>query len=127
MDKVSMVSKYIIGLIYFVFGLSFFFVTPPPPDESIAPFMTGLMSTGYFFPFLKVTETVCGALVIAGFFVPLALVILAPITIQIFLFHAVMTPGITNLIIPIAMIVLHVLAARNYWSVNQPLLKPKTK
>ncbi|MBL7558037.1 MAG: acyltransferase [Bdellovibrionaceae bacterium] len=127
MDKVSMVSKYIIGLIYFVFGLSFFFVTPPPPDESIAPFMTGLMSTGYFFPFLKVTETVCGALVIAGFFVPLALVILAPITIQIFLFHAVMTPGITNLIIPIAMIVLHVLAARNYWSVYQPLLKPKTK
>lgn len=127
MDKVSMVSKYIIGLIYFVFGLSFFFVTPPPPDESIAPFMTGLMSTGYFFPFLKVTETVCGALVIAGFFAPLALVILAPITIQIFLFHAVMTPGITNLIIPIAMIVLHVLAARNYWSVYQPLLKPKTK
>lgn len=127
MDKVSLVSKYIIGLIYFVFGLSFFFVTPPPPDESIAPFMTGLMSTGYFFPFLKVTETVCGALVLAGFFAPLALIILAPITIQIFLFHAVMTPGTTNLIMPIAMIVLHVLAARNYWSVYQPLLKPKTK
>lgn len=127
MDKVTMVSKYIIGLIYFVFGLSFFFVTPPPPDESIAPFMTGLLSTGYFFPFLKVTETVCGALVLAGFFAPLALIILAPITIQIFLFHAVMTPGITNLIMPIAMIVMHVLAARCYWSVFQPLLKPKTK
>tara|TARA_B110001454_G_C12723280_1_gene436251 strand:- start:3560 stop:3943 length:384 start_codon:yes stop_codon:yes gene_type:complete len=126
-DKVSMVSKYIIGLIYFVFGLSFFFITPPPPDASIAPFMTGLMSTGYFFPFLKITETVCGALVLAGFFAPLALIILAPITIQIFLFHAVMTPGISNLIMPIAMIVLHLLAARSYRNVYQPLLKPKQK
>lgn len=127
MDKVSMVSKYIIGLIYFVFGLSFFFVTPPPPDESIAAFMTGLMSTGYFFPFLKVTEVVCGALVLSGFFAPLALIILAPITIQIFLFHAVMTPGIANLIMPVAMVVLHIMAARSYWSVFQPLLKSKQK
>ncbi len=127
MDKVSMVSKYIIGLIYFVFGLSFFFVTPPPPPPGIEAFMTGLMSTGYFFPFLKVTETVCGALVLSGFFAPLALIILAPITIQIVLFHAVMTPGITNLIMPLAMLILHLLAARNYRSVYQPLLKPKNK
>lgn len=122
-----MVSKYIIGLIYFVFGLSFFFVTPPPPDATIEPFMTGLMSTGYFFPFLKVTEILCGALVLSGFFAPLALIILAPITIQIFLFHAVMTPGVTNLIMPVAMIVLHVLAARNYKNIYQPLLKPKNR
>lgn len=127
MEKVSMVSKYIIGLIYFVFGLSYFFVTPPPPDEAIVPFMTGLMSTGYFFPFLKVTEVTCGALVLSGFFTPLALIILAPITIQIFLFHVVMTPGITNLIMPIAMIVLHLLAARNFKNVYQPLLRPKQK
>lgn len=127
MDKVSMVSKYVIGLIYFVFGLSFFFVTPPPPPEAIVPFMTGLMSTGYFFPFLKVTEIICGALVLSGFFTPLALIILAPITIQIFLFHAVMTPGISNLAMPIAMVVLHLLAARNFRSVYLPLLKPKQK
>lgn len=127
MEKASMVSKYILGLIYFVFGLNGFlnFIPAPPPPDNVAAFMTGLMSSGYFFPFLKGTETICGLLLLSGFFVPLSLIILAPITIQIFLFHAVMTPGISNLIMPIVMIALHILAARNYWHFYKPLVKAK--
>ena len=127
MDKVSMSAKYILGFMYFVFGLNGFlnFIPAPPPAENVAAFFNGLMSTGYFFPFLKGTETVCGFLLLSGFFVPLSLIILAPITIQIFLFHAVMTPGITNLIMPIVMIALHVLAARSYMGIYKPLLKLK--
>lgn len=127
MAKASMISKYILGLIYFIFGLNGFlnFIPAPPPAENIVPFMTGLMSTGYFFPFLKGTEVICGALLLSGFFVPLALIILAPITIQIFLFHAVMTPGLQFIVLPLVMVVLHVLAARGYWSVFKPLLRAK--
>lgn len=127
MAKASMVSKYILGLIYFVFGLNGFlnFIPAPPPAENIVPFMTGLMSTGYFFPFLKGTEVVCGALLLSGFFVPLALIVLAPITIQIFLFHAVMTPGLQFIVLPLVMVVLHVLAARGHWSIFKPILRAK--
>ncbi len=49
-------------------------------------------ATGYFFYLLKVTEIVCGLMLLSGFFVPLALVILAPIIINIFLVHAFMAP-----------------------------------
>lgn len=127
MQRASLIARILLGLIYFVFGLNGFlnFISAPPPAENVVAFFTGLMSTGYFFPFLKATEVICGALMLSGYFVPLALIIAAPITVQIFLFHAVMTPGIDNLIMPVAMIALHLLAARNYMNIYKPLLKAK--
>jgi hypothetical protein len=50
------------------------------------------MASGYFFPLLKATETICGLLLLTGFFVPLALVVLAPIVINIILVHAFLAP-----------------------------------
>jgi hypothetical protein len=40
---------------------------------------------------LAATQTVAGFLLLTGFAAPLALVILAPITLQIFLFHMFLT------------------------------------
>lgn len=127
MSKASLIAKYILGLIYFIFGLNGFlnFIPAPPPPESLMPFFNGMMSLGYFFPFLKATEVVCGALLLTGFFVPLALVIAAPITLQILLLHGFMTPGLENQILPVVMVILHVLAARGYWDKFTPLLKAK--
>lgn len=53
----------------------------------MADFMKGMMATGYFFYLLKGTEIVCGLMLMSGFFVPLALVVLAPIVLNIFLVH----------------------------------------
>jgi hypothetical protein len=77
------------GLIFFVFGLNGFlnFIPTPPPPQHIVPFMTGLMSTGYFFPLLKVTEVSCGLAFLTNHFVPLALVVLSPVIVQIAAFH----------------------------------------
>lgn len=52
---------------------------------------------------------------------PVMLVILAPITIQIFLLHTFLTPGLTNLILPAILIVAHVTAAMGYWHLYRPL------
>jgi putative oxidoreductase len=127
MAKLTLGSRYILGLIYFVFGLNGFlnFIPMPPLPEVVNNFFTGLMATGYFLPFLKATEVICGILLLSGFFVPLALVVLAPITIQIFLFHAILTPGVDNIILPVLMIALHVLAATHYKNIYKPILKMK--
>lgn len=125
MNKVSMASRYILGLLYFVFGLNGFFnfiPMQPLPDGAMA-FLGALGGTGYFFPFLKGTEVLMGGLLLSGFAVPLALVVLAPITINIFLFHWVLTPGIQNSIMPIVMVILSFLAAHNYKEVFKPLFK----
>lgn len=85
--KGPLIARWILGLIFFVFGLNGFFNFIPMPEtmpEKMATFMGGLMASQYFFPLLKGTEVVCGALLLIGAFVPLALIVLAPIIINIF-------------------------------------------
>lgn len=121
--KIQTIARYLLGLIFFVFGLNGFlqFLPQPPLPESAMAFMGGLASTGYFFPVLKATEVIAGVLLLSGFAAPLALVILAPISIQIFLFHAILTPGLANLVLPLAIVALHVTAATAYWGIYRPL------
>jgi len=93
--KLPLIARILLGLIFTVFGLiGLLNLIPPPPDlpEKLQTFTNGLMATGYFMPFLKLTEVVCGLLLLSGFFIPLALVILAPIVINIFLVHAFLAP-----------------------------------
>lgn len=127
MSKVFLGSRILLGLIYFVFGLNGFlnFIPQPPLPDSAMGFLGGLMSAGYFFPVLKATEVICGLALLSGQFTALALLILAPITIQILLFHAVLTPGASNLLMPLVMVVLSVLVAYSQKAKYAPLLKAK--
>ncbi len=94
-QRLPHIARYLLGLIFFVFGLNGFlqFIPAPPPDPKVAAYMTGLMSTGYFFPLLKGTETLCGALLLGNRYVPLALVVLTPILVQIAALHAFLAPS----------------------------------
>lgn len=94
--KITLTARTILGLMFFVFGLNGFlnFIpAPPPTDPGVIQFMTGLMATKYFFPFLKGTEVVTGALLLLGRFVPLALIILSPVVLNIVLFHRLFAGG----------------------------------
>ncbi len=122
--KLPTISRYVLGLLFFVFGgAGLFNLIPPPPDmpEKLIAFMNGLMASGYFFPFLKLTETVCGLMLLLGLAPALVLVVLAPISLNIFLVHLFLTPGLQNLILPLAIISLHVMAATPFWSIYRPL------
>lgn len=93
MKKVTLAARVLMGLIFLFSGISFFFTTPPPMEGPIADFFKGLMATHYFFYLLKGTETACGFLLLFGRFVPLALVVIAPVILNIFLIHAFMMPS----------------------------------
>ena len=67
----------------------------PQPDMPAGPMKTfneGLAASGYFFTLLKITEFVCGVLLLTGRFVPLALVIISPVIVNIVLTHAFLAP-----------------------------------
>lgn len=122
------IARILLGLLFFVFGgAGLLNLLPPPPDMPVKlqEFTTSLVNTGYFMPVLKGTETLCGLMLLTGFAPAIALVILAPITIQILLLHGFLTPGIQNLVIPILVLVLHLTAAAGYWTVYRPLFKVK--
>lgn len=98
MKRITLVARLLLGLIFFVFGLNGFFHFIPMKQQMAPAAMTffqGMMATRYFFPLLAGTQVVTGALLLTGAFVPLALVVLAPVILNIFLFHAfVQTQGI---------------------------------
>ena len=88
-SKVALVARGLLGLIFFVFGLNGFlqFMPQPPMPEAAAAFFAGLMAAKYFMPLLSGSKVLCGALLLANKKVPLALLILAPICLNILLFH----------------------------------------
>lgn len=92
MAKVSLIARILLGLVFLGSGVAFFLTTPPPPEGDMALFFNGMMATKYFFYLLKGTEITCGILLLSGYFVPLALVILAPVILNIFLVHSFMMP-----------------------------------
>jgi len=91
--KIQLVVRILLGLLFTFSGIAFFFTTPPPLEGDMATFFAGMAATKYFFFLLKGTETVCGLLLVSGLFVPLALVVLAPISINIFLVHSFLAPS----------------------------------
>lgn len=94
--KLPLIARILLGFVMFASGLAGLLnLVPVPPDlpEALVTFNTGLMASVYFMPFLKATEVVCGLMLLSGFFVPLALVVLAPIVLNIFLVHAFLAPS----------------------------------
>lgn len=127
--KLPLVARILLGLVMFLSGLAGLLnLVPPPPDlpPDLVTFMTGLMASKYFFPLLKLTETVCGLMLLSGFFVPLALVILAPVVLNIFLVHAFLQPGGLPLAVIIGLLMLYLsFFAEPYASKIKPLFAKK--
>ena len=94
MKHLPMLARVVLGLIFAVFGVIGLFELGPQPEmsEEAGAFMGAIMDTGYLWPVIKVSEIVCGVLLILGMFVPLALVVLAPIALNILLFHVFLAP-----------------------------------
>jgi hypothetical protein len=91
-------ARVLLGLVFFTFGLDGFLHFVPQPDPSTMPpgsvaLAGAFVASGYLFPLIKGTEVVVGALLLANRFVPLALVLLAPVLVNIVLFHAFLAPS----------------------------------
>jgi uncharacterized membrane protein YphA (DoxX/SURF4 family) len=90
------IVRTLLGLIFFVFGLNGFlhFYTPtPPPPPPAQQFFGALFATGYMIPLIFTAQVVGGALLLIGVAVPLALIILAPVIVNIVLFHLFLAPS----------------------------------
>jgi len=93
MKNVTLVARVLLGLVFVGSGVAYFFTTPPPLEGPLATFFEGMTATRYFLVLLKLTEIACGLALLSGRFVPLALVVLAPIVLNIFLVHAFLAPA----------------------------------
>lgn len=92
MEKITLISRYLLGFIFFVFGLNGFlqFLPQPPMSPEAITFFGGLAAAPYFFPLLKGLEVISGLMLLSNKYVSLALALLAPIVVNIFLYHITM-------------------------------------
>ena len=111
------VTRILLGLIYFIFGLNFFFHFIPSgaaPDGKAGAFLGGLFQSGYIFPLIKIIEVIAGTLLLFGRYIPLVLVVLMPISINILLFHSILEPGTMPITISLIIIVCQLFLAWVY-------------
>ena len=121
-----MIVRTLLGLLFLFASVTFLFnlITPPEiPAGPLRSFNEGLAASGYFMYVLKVTELICGLMLVTGYFVPLALVVLAPIVVNIFLVHAFLAPE--GLPIAIFVVAAEIFLAYYYRDAFKPLLRPK--
>ena len=94
MKKVSMIARYFLGLIFTVFGLNGFlnFIHQPPPANPLALQFFAAVSSSHFAAFFFSVQIIGGLLLLSGFFVPLALTLLAAELFNILAFHLTLSP-----------------------------------
>ena len=95
MKTASIISRYLLGLIFIVFGLNGFlnFIHQPPPPNPLAIQFFVAVSTSHFAAFFFALQVVGGLLLLSGYFVPLALTVLAGELYNILAFHLTLAPA----------------------------------
>ncbi len=88
-------SRYLLGLLFTVFGLNGFlhFIHQPPPANPLALQFFVAVSASHYIAVVFLAQIFGGVLLLAGRFVPLALAILAPVLVNILDYHVTMDPG----------------------------------
>ena len=94
MKITSTIARYLLGLIFFVFGLNgFLHFLPSPPPTGVAGQFIGALFVSHFLVVVFLLELIPASLLLLNRFVPLALVLLGPVIVNIVLFHALMAPS----------------------------------
>ncbi len=95
MKIASIVARYLLGLMFTVFGLNGFlhFIHQPPPANPLAIQFLVTTSASHFAAFFFAVQFLGGLLLLSGFFVPLALTLLAAELYNILAFHLTLWPA----------------------------------
>jgi uncharacterized membrane protein YphA (DoxX/SURF4 family) len=116
-------ARVLLGLVFFVFGLNHFLSFMPPPKtmpEGAAALAGAFAKSGYLFQLIGGTQVIAGAMLLTNRFVPLALAFLAPVIVNIILFHAFLEPS--GLLVPVVVLALELFLAWAYRETFLPML-----
>ena len=127
MKTTNLIARGLLGLLFTVFGLNGFLHFMPSGAMPAGPAdqVVGALVQSHFMAVVSALQVVSGILLLLNRYVPLALTLLAPVIVNIFLFHALMAPSG----LPMAIIVgaLWILAAYNVRSVFAGLLQQRVQ
>jgi len=119
MKKAIIVARIVLAIIYLVYGTNYFlhfFPSSLPPGKA-GDFMGGLKRSGYFFEYMKAMQIIGAILMFIDRWTVLTTIVLLPISLNIFLFHAFLQlNGLGTAVILLAANLFLVYSyRRNYW------------
>src|SRR5580700_6690387 len=95
MKITSIVARYLLGLLFTVIGLNGFldFIHQPPLPNPLAVQFLASVTESHFAAFFFAIQLLGGLLLLSGYFVPLALTLLAAELYNILAFHLTLAPA----------------------------------
>jgi putative oxidoreductase len=125
MKIVGAVARYLLGLLFLVFGSNSFlqFIPPGPPQPGNAGIFVKVLMDAHFFYGVGAVMGVAGILLLFNRFVALGLTLLGPILYNILLFHLTMAPG--SIWLGLFVTLLWALVAWQHRAAFAPLFKAK--
>ena len=117
------IVRIVLGVVLVIFGANkiFHFIPMDQPDGNTAAgqFVNSLGATGYIFPVVGFFEIVIGVMLILKKWVAFALILLAPISLNILLFHLFLDiPGIS---IALVIVLFNAILIFKHWPQYKPL------
>lgn len=93
MKITALIARLLLGLIFTVFGLNgFLHFIPQPPPAGLAAQFFGALYMSHYLVAIFLTQLLGGILLLFNRFVPLGLALLAPVLVNIVVFHLCMAP-----------------------------------
>lgn len=94
----------------------------PAPTGDMATVMAGFVAMKYMFPLAKAIELICGLAILSGKFIRVALLVLLPISVNIFLIHAVVSK--TDIPMAAGILLANIFLIYANWSSYKHLVTP---
>lgn len=112
-----------LGLIFFGLNkfIQFGFMPIPSLPENAADFMGSLSATGYVLQVVGALEILIGLLLLFNKWVPFALILLAPISANILLFHLFL--DLPEIGVALVIAIINVILIYKYWKAFRPLFQ----
>ncbi len=123
MKILQIILRKLLGLMLLAFGLNKFLWFMPAmefgDDVAAKDFFEALTETTYMWPLVGITEIFVGLLLVIKKWVPLALVVLVPVSVNLVLFHLVLNlPSIGPAVL---VAILNVFLLYKYWGAYRSL------
>ncbi|PWK78732.1 DoxX-like protein [Mucilaginibacter oryzae] len=126
MKTTVLISRVLLGVIYLIFGLDYFFkfipYQPLHPGKTGA-FVAGLKGVGYFYPMIKSIQIAGGLSLMFNRYAPFAAVVLFPISLNVLLFHTILVPS--GWLMGVTLMVPNVLLGFGYRKYYKPMFTMK--
>jgi uncharacterized membrane protein YphA (DoxX/SURF4 family) len=124
MNIASLAARMLLGVIFTMSGISGFFIKTPPAMPGLAGDFQNVFFATHWVLYVDAIQLLCGLALIFNRYVPLALVALAAMIYNMFVFH--ITMQISFVFAPAVMLLLWVLAALPHRAAFAPLFAEKS-